>query len=118
MESSMRKSVKLVASALAAVAVVGGSATAASAHDKPSHKPTNGKNVCGNNSGSLVSTAGNSDASLDDIIQTGQTQQVICQVGQENNAVTYNETLIAGDDLVLAIGEVAEDLMPQATVTT
>jgi hypothetical protein len=148
----MHKSVKLVASALAAVAVVGGSATAASAQSKPvrdkaatgestndphdtqakGHKPSGGKarggvdkhresvagaNVCGNNAGDVASAAKNGQTSIGNIFETGQTQQVICQVGEKNYAVTYNEgDVIDGPATVLAVGAVAQNLIPNVSV--
>jgi hypothetical protein len=164
MESSMHKSVKLVASALATMAVVGGSATAASANSKPVHgkaavgkpaddkpedakakdakgkshgtknhgtkghqakghqakdeKPIDGTNVCGANAGGLASAENNGKTTIDDILQTGQTQQVICQVGENNSAVTYNEgDVINGAATIFAVGAVADDLVPDIAVS-
>jgi hypothetical protein len=111
----MRKSVKLVASALAAVAVVGGSATAASADSKP----IDGKNVCGNDTGQPVASArDNGETTIDDVLLAGQTTQVICQVGEHNHAVTYNEGDVIGGDFVYAVGTVLDDLTPNVAVTS
>jgi ABC-type amino acid transport substrate-binding protein len=96
----MRKSVKLAAaSALAAVALAGGSATAASANDK---KDEPGINICDNgNDTPLVSAKDNGDVETDDIEVTGVSQQVTCQVGENNKANNINKGDVAGGDLDL-----------------
>jgi hypothetical protein len=132
------------------MAVVGGSASAASADNKPvrskaatgkpvddpqdtqakgdrssggkggahrNGKPVAGTNVCGNNAGPVASAAKNGETSVGDIFQTGQTQQVICQVGEKNYAVTYNEgDVIDGAGTVLAVGAVAQNVLPSVAV--
>jgi hypothetical protein len=104
----MRKSVKLAAaSAIAAVALVGGSATAATAAGHDDDHP--GVNVCGNGDNhALVSAKDNGDVETDDIDVTGVNHQVICQVGENNEANNVNSGDVAGDDLTKEIFELLE----------
>jgi hypothetical protein len=91
----MRKSVKLAAaSTLAAVAMMGASATAASANEKD-----DATNVCGNSS-QLLASAKDNGKTEGDVYQTGESHQVICQKGKENYAVNYYEGDVVGGDLV------------------
>jgi hypothetical protein len=86
----MRKSVKLAAaSAIAAVALVGGSATAATA---AGHDDEPGFNICGNGDGKGISAHDNGEVETDDIESTAETNQTVCQVGEKNEANVNNET--------------------------
>jgi hypothetical protein len=96
----MRKSVKLAAaSAIAAVALVGGSATAATAagHDDDH----TGFNICGNGTGDSISAHDNGEVETDDIESTAETTQTVCQVGERNEANVNNETEVDEDYLPL-----------------
>jgi hypothetical protein len=136
----MRKTVRLVASVLVGMAVAGGSVTTARAEGKPvapGHEKAPdgtgdrkagdlpgrgndggvaGANACANDAHPLTSASGSSHSVVGNLFQSGQTSQVICQVGQSNHAVTYNETLVDGSGLVLAVGSVVDQLKPDVTV--
>lgn len=113
----MRKSVKLVATALAALATVGGSATAASADSKP----INGKNACGNDGGRPVASAPDQGETILDnsLLSEQKQQQVICQVGENNYAVTYNEgDVVDGAAMIYAVGAVTDHLVHNVAGTS
>jgi hypothetical protein len=150
----MRKCVKLVASALAAIAVVGGSSTAASADSKPIENkpvktnpvkaqhaedlpgkakpakdqhgkakpgkdgPSGAQNFCGNDSSSVVSAKDNGHNEIGDIFQGEQSNQVICQIGENNYAITYKEGDLIGADTVYALGAVIGNLAPSVGVNS
>lgn len=149
MESGMRKTVRLMASALMGVAVAAGSVTTAWAEGEPAapghEKATDGTrdrkagdrgagdrsdrgndhgkdggvtgvNACANGGQPLTSASGGSHSVVENLLQSGQTSQVICQVGQSNHAVTYNESLVDGSGLVLAVGTIVDQLKPDLTV--
>lgn len=95
----MRKSVKLAAaSAVAAVALVGGSAGAAMADGHGGYRyghdhDNNGFNICGNGSKSLASADDGSDAKIDGKVEAeGVTDQVVCQTGDRNEANVHSDT--------------------------
>jgi ABC-type glycerol-3-phosphate transport system substrate-binding protein len=96
----MRKSMKLAAaSALAAVALVGGTASAAMAAGVD-HDDDHGWNFCGNGDGNaLVSAKDNGEVYTDDVEVVGVNKQTICQVGEDNEATNINRGDVAGDDL-------------------
>jgi len=86
-EIQMRKAVKLAAmSTLAAVAMVGGSATVASAHD--AHK--GGDAICGNEAKGPLNEAGPfaHETKVEDV-DIYDRDQTICQTGNGNWAVNY-----------------------------
>jgi hypothetical protein len=113
----MRKSVKLAAaSTLAAIAMVGGSASAASANDWLGDDQVN---VCGNDvSGPLASADRLSEAEIEDVDANGHSKQVICQNGEDNFAVNYNE--YEGDfvdgDLLVDLVDATADVVAGVTV--
>jgi hypothetical protein len=81
----MRKSMRLgAATALAAVAMVAGSATAASAGDK-GHDDPKGVNVCGNGvEEGLAQAAYGSEVEAESVYQVGNKKVNNCQTGEEN----------------------------------
>jgi hypothetical protein len=94
----MRKSVKLAAaSALAAVAMIGGSATAASAHESVGSDPIN---TC-DNSTSQLATAKDNGQSESDATQIGHSTKSICQSGPKNYADNHHDGFVAGGDATL-----------------
>jgi hypothetical protein len=108
----MRKSVKLAAaSALAAVALAGGSATAASANDR-NDEP--GFNACANDDSKLASAHDNGEVETDEIETTGKTTQTACQVGKKNEANLNNETEVDGEYSFL--GDITGDILGGVTV--
>ncbi|GAA3820449.1 hypothetical protein ACFS5L_04130 [Streptomyces phyllanthi] len=82
----MRKSMKLGASALAAVAIVAGSASAASAYGRDGYEDQGGPYICGNSA-----TETKADGDYASAHQTGYGPVTACQVG-DNPIFINNQT--------------------------
>jgi hypothetical protein len=88
----MRKSMKLGASALAAVAIVAGSASAASAYGKDVYPAESGPYICGNTSGELEAEGDYAQAK-----NTGYGPNINCQVGENPINIVNNNGDVEDD---------------------